>query len=54
VVDRLVERGVLAGVPAQRLWPDRPELANLLVVAATETNSEADLDLYASTLAEVL
>ncbi|MBV8536026.1 MAG: glycine dehydrogenase, partial [Alphaproteobacteria bacterium] len=54
VVDRLVERGVLAGVPAARLWPDRPELADLLLVAATETNTEADLDLFARALAEVL
>ncbi len=54
VVDRLLERGVLAGVPAQRLWPDRPELADLLLVAATETNTEADLDLFAGALAEVL
>ena len=54
VVDRLIERGVLAGVPAARLWPGRPELADLLLVAATETNSEADLDLYARSLAEVL
>ena len=54
VVDRLAGRGVLAGVPAGRLWPDRPELADLLLVAATETNSEADLDLYARALVEVL
>jgi glycine dehydrogenase subunit 1 len=54
IVDRLVERGVLAGVPAQRLWPDRPELADLLLVAATETNTEAELDLFARALAEVL
>ncbi len=54
VVDRLVERGVLAGVPAERLWPGRAELADLLLVAATETNTEADLDLFARALAEVL
>jgi glycine dehydrogenase subunit 1 len=54
VVDRLAGRGVLAGVPAARLWPDRPELADLLLVAATETNSEADMDLYVRMLAEVL
>ena len=54
VVDRLIERGVLAGVPGERLWPDCPELADLLLVAATETNSEADLDHYARALAEVL
>jgi glycine dehydrogenase subunit 1 len=54
VVDALAERGVLAGVPAARLWPDRPELADLLIVAATETNSEADMDSFARALAEAL
>jgi glycine dehydrogenase subunit 1 len=54
VVDRLLDKGVLAGVPGGRLWPDRPELADLLIVAATETNTPADLDLYAHALAEVL
>ncbi len=54
VVDRLVDKGVLAGVPGSRLWPDRPELADHLIVAATETNTDADMDLYARALAEVL
>jgi glycine dehydrogenase subunit 1 len=53
VVDRLVKKGVLAGVPASRLWKDR-NLANLLIVAATETNTEAEMDLFARSLAEVL
>ena len=54
VVDRLVERGVLAGIPGGRLWPDRPELATYLIVAATETNTVAEMDLFARSLAEVL
>ena len=54
IVDKLVAKGVLAGVPASRLWPDRPELADLLIVAATETNTDADMDLYARALAEVV
>jgi glycine dehydrogenase subunit 1 len=54
IVDKLVDRGVLAGVPASRLWPDREELADLLLVTATETNTDADMDLYARALAEVL
>src|SRR5437879_1050957 len=54
VVDRLVERGVLAGVPASRLWPDRPDLADLLLVAATETNTDAEMDLCARSLKEAL
>jgi glycine dehydrogenase subunit 1 len=54
VVDRLVERGVLAGVPAARLWPDRADLADLLLVAATETNTDAEMDLFARSLKEAL
>ena len=54
VVDRLAERGVLAGVPASRLWPDREALSDLLIVAATETVTEADVDRLTETLAEVL
>ena len=54
VVEALVAKGVLAGVPVSRLYPDRPELANLLLVAATETNTEADMDEFAAKLQEVL
>jgi glycine dehydrogenase subunit 1 len=54
IVDKLVDKGVLAGVPASRLWPDREELADLLLVTATEMNTDADMDLYARALAEVL
>ena len=54
VVDRLVDEGVLAGVPASRLWPDQPDLANYLIVAATETNTGAEMDLFTRALAEVL
>ena len=54
VVDRLVDKGVLAGVPASRLWPGQPDLANYLIIAATETNTGAEMDLFARSLAEVL
>jgi glycine dehydrogenase subunit 1 len=54
VVERLVKKGVLAGVPGGRLWPKKKELANLLIVAATETNTEAEMDLFARTLTEAL
>ena len=54
VVDGLATCNVLGGVPASRLFPAIPELQNDLIVAATETNTEADLDLYASQLETVL
>lgn len=54
VIDALAEHGVVAGVPVSRLEPDRPELADLVVLAATETVTDADIDLYGDALTEVL
>jgi glycine dehydrogenase subunit 1 len=54
VVEKLAKKGVLAGVPGGRLWPKHKELADHLIVAATETNTEADMDLFARSLGEVL
>jgi glycine dehydrogenase subunit 1 len=54
VVEALAARGILAGIPVRRLYPDRPELANLLLVAATETVTEADIGRLAQGLAEAL
>jgi glycine dehydrogenase subunit 1 len=54
VVEALARRGVLAGVPASRLWPGRQELADLLIIAATETNTEDDMAALAEGLSEVL
>ncbi|MGD9828109.1 MAG: aminomethyl-transferring glycine dehydrogenase subunit GcvPA [Hyphomicrobiaceae bacterium] len=57
VVDKLVEKGVLAGVPLSRLLGrdrTRDGLERLLIVAATEINTDDDRALYAQALAEVL
>jgi glycine dehydrogenase subunit 1 len=54
IVERLAERGVIGGVPVSRLEPERDDLADLVIVAATETNSDADRDAYAAALREVL
>jgi glycine dehydrogenase subunit 1 len=54
VVEALADKGILAGVPVSRLIPGRPDLANLLVVAATETVTEADTAALASTLKEAV
>jgi glycine dehydrogenase subunit 1 len=54
VVDQLAARGILGGVPVGRLYPDDPALADLLLVAATETTTEADMDAFAAALTEVL
>lgn len=54
VVEALARRGVLAGVPASRLWPGRREMENLLLVAVTETVTEDDMAALAAGLREVL
>ncbi|HTK80156.1 MAG TPA: aminomethyl-transferring glycine dehydrogenase subunit GcvPA [Rhizomicrobium sp.] len=54
VVDVLAEKGILAGVPASRLWPHDHNLRDLLIIAVTETCSEEDCDAFAKALAEVL
>ncbi len=51
VLAELAERSILGGVD---LAADYPELGHALLVCATETRSEADIDAYAKALAEVL
>jgi len=54
VVEALAEKGILGGVPASRLEPDNADVANLLVVASTEINTDEDRAAYAAALKEVL
>jgi glycine dehydrogenase subunit 1 len=54
VVERLAAKGVLGGVPGSRLWPGDREAENLLIVAATECTTDADIDAFARALKEVL
>ena len=53
VVERLVEKGVLAGVPVSRLLPGAG-LDNLLLVASTEVNTDDDRAALCAALKEVL
>ncbi|MEM6665629.1 MAG: aminomethyl-transferring glycine dehydrogenase subunit GcvPA [Pseudomonadota bacterium] len=53
IIDALAERGVLGGVPVSRLEPDAG-LDDLIIVAATEMNTETDRAAYRAALAEVL
>lgn len=48
VVDRLAADGVLAGVPASRLYPGAHE--DLLILAATELTAEDDMDALVAAL----
>jgi glycine dehydrogenase subunit 1 len=54
VVDALAARGILAGVPVSRLDPTHPEVENLLVLAATELTTDADIAALAAGLTEAL
>ncbi|MGH7124843.1 MAG: aminomethyl-transferring glycine dehydrogenase subunit GcvPA [Stellaceae bacterium] len=54
VVERLARRKILGGVPVSRLHPGKPALKNLLLVAATETATDADMAAFVATLTEVL
>jgi glycine dehydrogenase subunit 1 len=51
VVEALAGRGILGGVPVSRLLPGREDLGDLLLVAATETNTEEDMEALAAALA---
>ncbi|KAB2868092.1 MAG: aminomethyl-transferring glycine dehydrogenase subunit GcvPA [Bauldia sp.] len=55
VVERLAaEKNILAGVPVSRLDPGHPDVDNLLVLAATELTTDADIAALAAALEEVL
>ena len=54
VVEALAKQGILAGVPVSRLYPDRPELSPLLLVAATEMTTRDDIERLATALTEAL
>jgi len=54
VVAELAKRRILGGVPATRLYPAAAGLDDLLIVAATELNTDAEMDAFAIALAEVV
>jgi glycine dehydrogenase subunit 1 len=54
IIEKLAAKGVLGGVPVSRLEPDKPELADLIVAASTEVNTDADRAAYVQALREVL
>jgi glycine dehydrogenase subunit 1 len=54
VANALADKGIIAGVRASRLYPHEPSVRDLLIVAATETNTDDDIAAYETALAEVL
>jgi len=51
---RLVDRGVLAGLPLATVLPDEPSLADGLLVCATEVTTPAEIETFAAALAAEL
>jgi len=51
---RLLDRGVLAGIPTADLLPDEPSLADGLLVCATEVTTSAEIERFAAALADEL
>jgi glycine dehydrogenase subunit 1 len=54
VVEALAARRILGGLAVSRLLPKAKAAENLLLVAATETSSESDMDQFVAALSEVL
>ena len=54
IVELLAAKGVLAGVPVSRLYPDNDAVADRLLVAATELTTTEDIDRLEQGLREVL
>ncbi len=51
VVEKLAAAGILGGVPVSRFYPGDKKVADLLIVAATETNTDDDTETFAKALA---
>jgi glycine dehydrogenase subunit 1 len=51
VLDALAARDILGGLDLSAAYPD---LGNTMLICATETKTEADLQLYASALADIM
>jgi glycine dehydrogenase subunit 1 len=54
IVEALAKMGVLAGVPVSRFYPHRDELANILLIAATEMTTADDMGRLEQGLRRVL
>src|ERR1700730_3602929 len=54
IVEALAAKGVLAGVPVSRFYPDNEPVADILLVAATEMTTTEDMDRLEAALRKVL
>ncbi|HTV91005.1 MAG TPA: aminomethyl-transferring glycine dehydrogenase subunit GcvPA [Stellaceae bacterium] len=54
IVEALAARGILGGIPLSRFHPERADMADLMLVAATEMVTEDDIERLAAALRETL
>lgn len=54
IVEALASKGIFAGVPASRLFPSHKGVDNILILAATELNTDEDYSALTAGLKEVL
>ena len=52
-VERMAEKGILAGVPVSRLSNQEGDFSNLLLVASSEINSDSDRENFIKLAKEV-
>ena len=54
LVETLAQKKILAGVPIRRLYPNREDFDNLMLVNATELTSDSDINRLAESISEEL
>ena len=54
VIEKLAAKQIMGGVPVSRLMPNNKAVANLILVASNEINTDDDRAAYAKALGEVL
>ncbi|MDH5772018.1 MAG: aminomethyl-transferring glycine dehydrogenase subunit GcvPA [Rhodospirillaceae bacterium] len=54
VVEKLASKGILGGIPLSRLFPGNADFTNMMIVAATETNTVKDMEALTAALKEIL
>jgi len=53
-VESMAGSGILGGIPLSRLYPTQTEVEPFMLVAATETNTDGDIETLASALEEAI
>ena len=54
LIEKLLEKGIIGGVPVARLLPNDPAHANKIIIAATEMNEADDIDALVQELKELV